>query len=216
MEKKGKNMYKLELVGITKIIKNKIILEDINLAFESGKIYALTGINGSGKTMLLRCMSGLIKQNSGHYILEGKEYRKLSQTDLNIGVFIENIFMYPDMTGYTNLKFLGDIKKQVSQEEIREWMIKFHLDPDSKLKAGKYSLGMRQKLSIIQAMMEKQNLIMLDEPTNALDEKSKKIFRSEIKKAADEGALVIIASHDSTDINDLCDEEIKISAGRIV
>ncbi len=209
-------MYRLDLVGITKIIKDKIILDDINLTFESGRIYALTGINGSGKTMLLRCMSGLIKQSSGHYLLDGKEYKKISQTNLNIGISIENISMYPDMSGYRNLKFLGDIKGQVTREEIKEWMNKFSLDPNGKLKAGKYSLGMRQKLSIIQAMMEKQDLIMLDEPTNALDERSKDVFRTEIRKAAKEGALVIIASHDNTDVNDLCDEEIKISAGKIV
>lgn len=86
-------MYRLELVGITKIIKDKIILEDINSTFDSGRIYALTGINGSGKTMLLRCMSGLVKQSSGHYFLDGKEYKKISQTNLNIGISIENISM---------------------------------------------------------------------------------------------------------------------------
>ena len=133
----------------------------------------------------------------------------------NIGVLIENAGFIDYLNGYDNLKLLANIKNIITDSEIKEWMIKFNLDPDNKTKVRGYSLGMRQKLGIIQALMEKPEILFLDEPINALDEESIKIFNAEIKKIKLEDKIVVISNHNYEELKELCDEIIEIENGTI-
>lgn len=208
-------MHKIELKNISKVIKNNTVLDDINFKFENGKIYGLKGRNGSGKSMLLRMISGLIRPTSGSVIIDGKELHKEIQSLGNIGIVLENAGLYPDFTGYHNLKYLASIKGQISDDEILNAIKRVGLDPYDKKTVKKYSLGMKQKIVIAQAIMEKPDFLLLDEPTNALDEKGVKLLREIVQEEAARGALVIIASHNEEDINLLCDRVIVMSDGKI-
>ena len=152
-----------------KLIKKKEILTDINLTFESGKIYGLHGHNGSGKTMLLRAICGLILPTSGSVTVDGKTVGKDIEFPDSVGVIIENMSLIPEYTGFKNLQLLAGIKKKIGDSEIRDTLISVGLDPDDKRKVKEYSLGMKQKLNFAQAIMEKPELLLLDEPTNAMD-----------------------------------------------
>ena len=153
----------IKLKKVSKKILNNLVLNDINLNIEKGKIYLLLGLNGSGKTMLLRTICGLIKPTSGEIIRD---------KNIKYGVIIENPGFLYDETGYFNLKYLANINKTIDNDTIIKFMKKFDLYRYKDIRVKKYSLGMRQKLAIIQAIMEKPNCILLDEPFNALDDAS--------------------------------------------
>lgn len=198
------NIY--ELSHINKSIRKTEILNDVNLKLCSGRIYGLVGKNGSGKTMLIRLMAGLIQPSSGKIIIDGKETDLFRRREINIGIVIENIMLNPDLTGYGNLRYLAAIRDKISESEIRSILTRIGLDPDDKRKVRKYSLGMRQKLSLAQCFMENPDLILLDEPTNGLDEASVENVRRLIKEHAERGAIVCLASHNKEDIETLADE----------
>lgn len=201
----------------TKRINKFPVLDNINLSFERGKIYALVGSNGSGKTMLIRAISGLITADSGSIFVDGIEVGN-GVYPKNLGLLIENITMFEYLSAFDNLKMLNDISaNKISENEIKRWLETFELDSSDKRIIKKYSLGMRHKVSIIQAFMNNPDLIILDEPTNSLDEKSIQVLFNIIKKVNKEyGTTFIIASHDKDCIENISDEIIEMRGGKIV
>jgi len=206
----------IEVRNFTKIIRKGTVLEDINLDFESGYIYGLTGQNGSGKTMLLRAIAGLIRPTSGEVIVDGLMLHKDISFPPNMGILIEKPTFMNYLTGYENLKFLAEIRNIVSYEKIEKYMQMFGLDPHSKKPVKKYSLGMKQKLGIIQAIMEDQQILILDEAFNALDESSVSTLRKLLQQYKNEGKLIILTSHNKEDIEVMCDYNYHISNGKIL
>lgn len=199
----------------TKEIKNDVILNDINYTFKSGKIYGLRGKNGSGKTMLIRGICGLIHPTSGQVLIDGQVIGRDISFPPSVGILIEEPGFIPGYSGYENLYALSQIKKQIGVEEITALMDCFGLDAKDKKKYKKYSLGMKQKLGLCAAFMERPDLILLDEPTNALDEGSVEILRNQLIQHKERGALIIVASHDREELDLLADEIIEIASGRI-
>ena len=203
---------KIKLNNVSKTIKDQKILDNINAEFESGKVYGIVGRNGSGKTMLFRGMSGLMRIEGEVWqdeMLLGRDMRILK----NLGIIIENTDMYLEFSGYMNLKFLADINKKIGKKEIRQAMKDVGLNPDEKKSVRKYSLGMRQKLSIAQAIMEKPDVLLLDEPTNGLDDKTVKDFWELIRREKKRGAVILLASHSKDDIRELADEIYHMNSG---
>ena len=207
----------MELVAqdVSLNLKNKIILENINLNLSSGKIYAFVGENGAGKTMLFRVLSGLIKQTSGVITLDEKILHKDIDVLPNMGIMIENAGLYPDLTGFENLRLLSKLNGKIGKTEIRNAIEKSGLNPDDKRPFRKYSLGMKQRIVFAQAIMETPDILFLDEPTNALDEEGVNDIRKIILEQKDRGALICIASHNKEDIKMMADEVFAIRDGRI-
>ena len=161
----------ISIKEVTKWIRKKLILDHVNMTLVSGKIYGLQGPNGSGKTMLLRLIAGLILPTEGEVWIDGKKLGKEMDFPPSMGLMIENPAFLPNFTGLKNLELLSEIKGKASEEEIRQAILDAGLNPDDKRTFSKYSLGMKQRLGIASCLMEKPDLILLDEPTNALDEK---------------------------------------------
>ena len=208
----------MELIveNLHKKIKDKVILDDINLKLESGKVYGFVGRNGCGKTMLFRAISGLIKTNKGTVSLDGKYLHKDMDVLPNIGLIIENAGLYPEFSGKRNLEILAAINKKINEDDIINAIERVGLDPKDKRSFRKYSLGMKQRIVIAQAVMEKPDIIMLDEPTNALDESGIDMIRNIIKEEKERGAIILLASHNKEDINMLADKVFYMVEGRIV
>lgn len=194
------------LKNITKKIKNNIVLEDINLELKEGNIYVLFGRNGSGKTMLLRLIAKLILPTSG-------EFKNDSD---NIGCMIEKPNFLPYLTGYENLKLLKDINNKVADDRINYYLKEFNLYSEKDKKYSEYSLGMKQKLGIIQAIMENQDVIILDESFNCLDEETFKILRETLIKLKKENKIIILATHIKEDVENIGDKTFYIQAGRLI
>lgn len=209
-------MVMIEFCEYCKVIKKKVVLENINFTFESGKIYKLEGPNGSGKTMLLRAIAGLIYPSKGKLIINETDIRVNEKYPVKVGALIENPAFWKNYTGFEILKYLASIRGETDDVEIKEYMKIFGLDPDDKRTVGKYSLGMKQKLGIVQAIMEKPDIVLLDEPINALDSKAIQVFTEMVKKEKESGAVVIIAIHNEGDLNLEFDKCIRIEEGRIV
>lgn len=206
----------IKIENVNKSIKKAVILKDINLSFEGGKVYGLKGKNGSGKTMLMRAICGLITPDSGTIDINGKVLGKDISFPESIGVLIENPAFISNYTGFKNLKVLSSIQGKIGDEDIRKALEEIGLDPDDKRTFKKYSLGMKQKLGIAAAIMEKPDIVILDEPINALDEASVENVRSILAKQKERGAIIIIACHDKSELEELSDEIIEISDGKIV
>lgn len=209
-------MNTIKIINYTKILKGKKILDNINYTFESGKIYGITGRNGSGKTMLLRALCGLIFPDEGDIFFDDKRLHNEISFPESCGVIIENTELLPNFNGYENLKILSKIKKIANDNDIITALSKVGLDPKSKLKVKAYSLGMKQRLSIAQAIFENPKLLLMDEPTNALDESGIDMVRRLLQEFKDNGAIILIASHNKEDINLLADVTINISDGKIL
>ncbi len=206
---------KVEIKDLCKQFKDRRVLDHINLQIGTGKIYGIVGINGSGKTMLFRCMAGLVRPTSGEILYDGKVLYQDISTPPNMGIIIENMGLYPEFTGFDNLKYLAGIRKRITDEEIRAAIERVGLDPKDKRKIKKYSLGMKQRILLAQAFMEKPDTLLLDEPTNSLDEEGVGLIRDILKEEMERGALIMIASHNKEDISYLCDEVFSISQGRL-
>lgn len=199
----------------TKKIKKRTVLDNINLTFDKGKIYGLVGKNGCGKTMLLRGICGFITASQGEIIINNIKVGN-GKFAPSFGTVIENTELYNNLTAFENLSLLSSFSKnRVDKEVINYWIKRFGLEPTSKKKYGEFSLGMRQRLSLAQAFMEQPELIVLDEPTNALDEKGIKEFREIALEAKNDGATIIIASHSKEDIDILCDKIFCMENGKI-
>lgn len=195
----------LAVKNITKTIKGKTILSGITMTLHSGKVYGFVGRNGSGKTMLFRAISGLMRIDSGEICLDGRVLHRDMDILPHMGIVLENAGLYPEYTGVRNLQILGKLTG-VSLEAIREAVMRVGLDPDDRRTYQKYSLGMKQRIIIAQAIMEKPDVLLLDEPTNALDEGGVERIRKVVAEEKERGALVLLASHNKEDIGLLADE----------
>ncbi len=205
----------MELVvnNVSKQIKNRTILSNINLHLTGGMIYGFVGPNGSGKTMLFRAISGLMKPSSGEVWLDGKLLHKDMRVLPNLGIVIENAGLYPELSGFDNLKLLAKLNGKINDNDICEAIKKVGLDPNDKRPFRKYSLGMKQRIVLAQAIMEKPDTLLLDEPTNALDEDGIRDIRNIILEEKNRGALVLIASHNKEDIELLADKVFMVKNG---
>lgn len=200
----------------TKKIKKKVVLDSISLSFDKGKVYGLVGKNGCGKTMLLRAICGFITPTQGEIIIDNVQVGN-GKFAPSLGTVIENTELYENLTAFENLSLLLSFSKnKTDRDTINYWIERFGLDPKSKKKYGEFSLGMRQRLSLAQAFMETPELIVLDEPTNALDEKGIKEFHEIVLEAKNSGATIIIASHSKEDIDVLCDKIFYLENGNVV
>ena len=206
----------IKITDVNKTIKKAPILMDINLEFTGGKVYGLRGKNGSGKTMLMRAICGLITPDSGIIDINGKILGKDISFPESIGVLIENPAFIGNYTGFKNLKVLASIQNRIGDEQIRKALEDIGLDPDDKRTYRKYSLGMKQKLGIAAAVMENPDIIILDEPINALDDVSVEKVHDILEEQKKRGAVIIIACHDKEELDQLSDEIIEISDGRII
>ncbi len=196
---------KITVKNATKIIKGAVILKDVQIELESGKVYGLQGPNGGGKTMLMRLISGLIRPTRGYVYIDDKQLGKDIDFPPSIGVLIENPAFLPNYTGVQNLELLARIQARVGLEQIRQTITEVGLQPDDKRKYRKYSLGMKQRLGIAAAVMEQPDLIILDEPTNALDEEGVERICQMIRRERDRGALIIMACHDARILESVSD-----------
>lgn len=203
----------IELKNINKTISSKQVLRNITYNFDYGKVYGLYGINGSGKTMLMRAIAGLVVIDSGEIVIDGKRLHKDISFPENAGIVIENMQLLPKYNAFDNLKLLSKIRKTATDDDIRLSLKRVGLETDIKVK--KFSLGMKQRLNIAQAIFEHQNIIMLDEPTNALDDKGVKLIYDIIREERERGAFVLISTHHKEDLKETCDIILNVSEGMI-
>ena len=194
--------------------KNEI-LKNITVEFERGKIHGLIGRNGSGKTMLMKCVCGFVKPTSGEIIVDGKRIGKDCDFPKNTGIIIETPGFIPYYSGFKNLKLLADLNKKISRDDIRKTMQQVGLDPDLKRHVRKYSLGMRQRLGLAQAIMENPDLLILDEPMNGLDKDGVADMRKYLLDLKAQGKTILIASHSAEDIDILCDTVCEMDKGKL-
>lgn len=206
----------VEVKNVSKVMDGNVILDSIDCSLEAGKVYGLCGKNGSGKTMLLKAMCGLVRIDEGEIIVGGEPLKKGHEFPEDVSALIENPGFIGNYSGMRNLVILSQIRKRIDKETVIAYMNRFHLDPDSKKKVKKYSLGMKQKLGIIAAVMESSRLILLDEPTNALDEESVKVLNEIIREERDKGSTVVVTSHDREELKRVSDYIFQIENGRIV
>ncbi|MDD7796064.1 ATP-binding cassette domain-containing protein [Clostridium sp. 'White wine YQ'] len=199
----------------TKNIKGSTILDNINLQLEKGNIYGIIGRNGSGKSMLFKALCGLIKASEGKVKVNGKEIGKEVDFPENIGILIEHPGFLEHLSGYDNLKYLAEIQNKIDEKDIINALDLVELDYKDKRSVKKYSLGMKQRLGIAQAIMEDPEIIVLDEPMNGLDNDGVKKVRKLILELKNKNKTIILASHNSEDIQLLCDKVYEIDKGQI-
>ncbi len=205
----------IKINNLTKKIHGTTVLDNISLEFNSNKIYGLSGKNGSGKTMLMRAISGLIRPTDGEIIIGDGILGKDFSFPPSIGVLIENPSFIPKHTGFKNLKLLASIQNKISDTEIKQTLNDVGLNPDDKRPYRKYSLGMKQRLGIACAIMERPEIILLDEPINALDESGVALIKELLLKLSD-NSIIIISCHDREELEYLSDEIFVMSEGRII
>lgn len=206
---------KLIAQGVCKKIHGKMILDHLNLELTGGKIYGFTGRNGSGKTMVFRALSGLMRIDAGLVTFNGGKLHEDFSVLPGLGIVLENAGLYPNLTGMQNLAYLAGFRKLIGCEDIRQALLRVGLDPDDNRSYRKYSLGMKQRLAIAQAIMEKPDVIMLDEPTNGLDEEGVGDIRQLILEEKTRGALILVASHNKDDIRLLADQIYRVENGHV-
>ncbi|MDE5782481.1 MAG: ATP-binding cassette domain-containing protein, partial [Lachnospiraceae bacterium] len=187
-------------------IKKDVILKSVNMDLEKGKIHGIVGRNGSGKTMLMKCICGFVRPTSGEVRVEGKRIGKDVDFPQNVGIIIETPGFIPYYSGYRNLKILAGLRRKISKEDIRETMKVVGLEGAENKLVRKYSLGMRQRLGLAQAMMEKPDIFILDEPMNGLDNDGVEDMRKILLDLKKQGKTILLVSHNSEDITVLCDE----------
>lgn len=205
----------LEVEEINKKIGVDDVLSEISLSMEKGKIYGLQGKNGCGKSMLMRVICGLVLPTSGRVIIDGEELGKELSFPESVGVFIEKPGFLDAYSGFQNLLMLASIKKRIGGREIKESMKRVGLEEVMHKKYKKYSLGMKQKLGIAAVIMEQPDIVILDEPANALDERSEGRLWQIVREEKERGALVIISCHMAEVLEEISDEIFKIDQGRI-
>lgn len=207
---------KITINNVSKKIKQREVLKHINLKFESGKIYGLKGVNGSGKTMLMRLVCGLILPTKGEVLIDDKKLGKDISFPESVGLLLEYPAFVNSYTGLKNLKMIASLKGIISDEDIKQTLIKVGLDPNDTRKFKSYSLGMKQKLGIACAIMENPEILILDEPFNALDEKSVLMVEKIIKEYKNDKRIIIISCHEKEELEKLSDEIINISEGELI
>lgn len=208
-------MTDIKIENVSKKIKSNMILKNIDMELTSGHIYGFRGKNGCGKTMLMRCICGLIIPTEGKIVINGKGLHKDIKIPESIGALIENPAFLPQYTGFKNLKMLASLKGKISDEEVKLAIKRAGLDPDDKRTYKKYSLGMKQKLGIANAIMGEPDIIVLDEPINALDEISVENVKKVFLELKEKGKLIIAACHDREELEYLCDIIYELKDGEI-
>ena len=209
-------MMNIKISHVSKTIKNNPVIKDISMELQSGAVYGFKGINGSGKTMLMRLISGLIRPTQGEISMNGKILGKDISFPNSIGVFLENPAFLEAYSGFNNLKLLASIKSVASDDDIRNTLLRVGLDPDSNKKYKKYSLGMKQRLGIAAAIMEKPEIVILDEPTNSLDEDGVDLVKHIVRNEKERGVLVVVSCHDEEILKGMSDEVFLLEQGRLI
>lgn len=205
----------IELTKVTKAFKNEEVLKETTIEFEKGKITGIVGRNGSGKTVLMKIICGLLKPTTGTVVVNGQRIGKVVDFPGDIGIIIETPIFVPYQSAMTNLKNLAAIRGKIKDDRIREVIRMVGLNPDDKKRVGKFSLGMRQRLGIAQAIMEDPSLLVLDEPMNGLDKDGVEDMRQLFKQLKEEGKTILLCSHNAEDIAVLCDEVYEMEKGEI-
>jgi len=206
----------IELKNVYKTIHKKPVIQDISVLMQSGKVYGFQGINGSGKTMLMRLISGLIRTTQGQIIINGKTLGKDITFPESIGLFLENPTFLDEYSGFRNLKMLASIQNKISDDKIHETIKLVGLDPTEKKKYRKYSLGMKQRLGIAAAIMEDPDIVIMDEPTNSIDVNGIELIKTIITAQKERGALVIVSCHDLPLLQAMSDEILLLESGRVI
>lgn len=209
-------MTKIQLENVTKRFKEHTVVDSVSMELVPGSVTGLKGINGSGKTMLMRLMCGLILPTEGRIMINGKEIGKDMDFPDNLGLLIENPAFLDNYSGFANLKMLAEIRNIITDENIREVISRVGLDPDDKKKYKKYSLGMKQRLGIAGAIMEQPDILLLDEPTNALDTKGVEMLKNIVQEEKKRGALIVLTCHDAEILEEMADEIYFMENGRII
>ena len=205
----------ININNVNLVLQKNKILNNISIHFQKGKIHGLIGRNGSGKTMLMKCISGFVKPTDGEITVDGKRIGKDCDFPSSTGIIIETPGFIPYYSGYKNLKLLAGLNKKIGSEQIRSTMLQVGLDPDLKRHVRKYSLGMRQRLGLAQAIMENPDLLILDEPMNGLDKDGVTDMRQYLLDLKAQGKTILIASHSAEDIDVLCDTVCEMDKGRL-
>ncbi len=203
----------IEMKNVVKRWGNNTVLKSVDLEVNSSEIVGIIGHNGSGKTVLMKCICGFITPDGGEITVSGKRIGKDVDIPNNIGLIIETPGFLPNFSGFSNLWQLAKIRGKISKEDVRRAIEKVGLNPDEKKHVGKYSLGMQQRLGIAQAIMENPDILILDEPMNGLDKNGVADMRQLLLQLRDEGKAMVIASHNSVDIDLLCDRVFEITKG---
>ena len=206
----------IKVDNVTKIIKKVKVLDHVSLDFESGEIPGLKGINGSGKTMIMRIISGLIRPTEGKVFINGRELKKEMDFPESIGVLIDSPAFLDGYSAYDNLRYMASVKNKVSGEEIKDLLKKVELADAGKKKYKYFSLGMKQRLGIAAAIMEHPDIILIDEPTNALDSKGVEMVKCILQQEKERGALIVLTCHDYSVLKELSDSIYFIEEGRVV
>ena len=219
MKEKGIGMEDREEIivieHVSKIFGENKVLDDVCVCFEKGRIHGIIGRNGSGKTMLMKCICGFVPVTSGSIQVRGKKVGKDIDVPQNMGIIIETPGFLNGYSGYNNLKFLANINNKISEEKIIETLKLVKLDPHNKKHVGKYSLGMRQRLGLAQALMEDPDILILDEPMNGLDQSGVEEMREVLAALAKKGTTILMANHNAEDIEILCDTVHEMDLGVI-
>lgn len=205
----------IEVDHVFLTLKKTAILTDISVNFERGKIHGLIGRNGSGKTMLMKCICGFVNPTNGMITVDGKQIGKDCDFPENTGIIIEIPGFIPYYSGYKNLKQLAGLQKKITADDIRSAMRAVGLDPELKRHVRKYSLGMKQRLGLAQAIMEDPALLILDEPMNGLDKDGVSDMRQYLLALKERGKTILIASHSAEDIDALCDTVYEMDKGKL-
>lgn len=203
----------IEINNVSKWFGNEQVLKSINLVLESGKIHGIIGNNGSGKTVLFKCICGFLKSEEGYITVDGIRVGKGTDFPSKLGIIIETPGFLPHETGFHNLQILASLNGSIGKNQIKEVLQKVGLDPQMKKHVCKYSLGMRQRLGIAQAIMENPDTLILDEPFNGLDKKGVAEIREIILELKKENKTILIASHNAEDIKILCDNVYEMDSG---
>lgn len=206
----------IEVVNLSKEINKKKILKNINLSLDSGKIYGFVGRNGSGKSMLFKSIAGFIVPTSGNIMFDSIDIYMNGLFAIDTRVLIDKPNFFPDLTGKENLEMLVNLNNLISKKDIEECLDRFNFKKEASIKVGKYSLGMKQKLGIIQAIMENPKVLILDEPFNSLDEDNVDLIRKILIEEKSKNKIILLASHIEEDIKLLADEIFNIENGEIV
>lgn len=205
----------IEIDNISKEFSGDIVLHPVSISFEKGKIYGIIGRNGSGKTVLLKIISGFLRPTTGTVTINGISLGKKNEFPKNTGILIEKPGFLPYKNGFQNLKYLSQIQKLINDQEIYKVLEQTGLTSAAKKLVGKYSMGMKQRLGIAQAIMENPEILILDEPMNGLDDQSASQMRKLFLQLRNEGKTILLASHMQEDIHELCDKVYRIDAGII-
>ena len=203
----------IEVQNVVKRFRDQVVLKNVSISFEKGKIHGIVGRNGSGKTVLFKCICGLMHPEEGVILVNGKRVGRDVDMPEDIGAIIEAPGFMPNYSVYKNLRFLENIRRKIGKEEILNVLKTVGLDPESRKHVGKYSLGMRQRLGIAQAIMEDPEILILDEPMNGLDNAGVQDIRALLLELKAQGKTILLASHNHEDIAALCDTVHEMDGG---